>query len=824
MDGHAALARSTMTVADHGGAGERTVVDRESLAQHYGWLRAVARNLVRDPGGAEDVTQETLLAALAAPPREVHSDQRLRAWLGRVAFNLSRLDARAASRRRAREERAARREALPSVSEELEAAGGLSALWSAIGELPEPYRAVILMRYFDGLSTAAIAARCGVSELAVRKRLWRARAKLRARLEHDPRRGRFLAMLLAEPWIARGARAKGLAGLAAGLALCAGAAFLGTDGERGGSVDPARPTLAAAGRAELGQGSGPRPADEPGVRSSAPSPRTPLRRPFAPFQEGEPPPVVQERGPRLFSCMGVVVDLEGSARGGLALVDPRAPEETLATSDPSGGFHLSLREPPPEIEARGPGWTTVVRARFARRGASRERPVVVAEAADLAGIVLDESGGPVPEARFSLRCEEAAFARVPWPIRLESAELRRFRADAGGRFEARELPRGAGLALAVEAHGFERLELDSRALDQRVTLVLRRALAPELLAGTVRHRDGRPVAGAVVRLGGTSTIADADGRFRMPLRDVASDATLSAMDSEDDAAPVQLFRFGARLRDGLERDRHLDLVLGEELDRVEGRLLGSDTEGWLVAAFSSAGGELDEDGRERPAAVVRAAADGAFALRLARGSYDLYALADDELRVARYAALGTHARVWELEQQEGGPLAPLAARVLARAGRELAAARVGVLVHLDGPGGRRRIEWKELAADERGAFAFARDPVLELELALAHPEAEARSFPGGSSSAPMALVLEPPSFVQVSFAQAESCAVLDGEGRRLVARGPLRTAERFMLSEGASPVLEVPSAARWLELERAGEAALRVPIQPRAGEILELRP
>src|SRR6185436_14318880 len=92
--------------------------DHLQLTAHYAWLHAVARNLVRDPWGAEDVTQETLLAALASPPPDVPDDQRLRAWLGRVAFNLSRLGARQGARRRAREVLVARAEAVPSVSDE----------------------------------------------------------------------------------------------------------------------------------------------------------------------------------------------------------------------------------------------------------------------------------------------------------------------------------------------------------------------------------------------------------------------------------------------------------------------------------------------------------------------------------------------------------------------------------------------------------------------------------------------------------------------------------------------------------------------------------
>jgi RNA polymerase sigma-70 factor (ECF subfamily) len=156
-------------------------LDGAELAAQSAWVRAVARNLVRDPSRAEDVAQETLLAALANPPRDASDARRLRAWLARVAFNLSRLGSRQLARRQAREHRVARRDAVPSVCDELEAAGTLDALAQALAELPPAYRDVIELRYFDGLSTADIAARTGGSELAVRKRLWRARLRLPGR-------------------------------------------------------------------------------------------------------------------------------------------------------------------------------------------------------------------------------------------------------------------------------------------------------------------------------------------------------------------------------------------------------------------------------------------------------------------------------------------------------------------------------------------------------------------------------------------------------------------------------------------------------------------
>jgi RNA polymerase sigma-70 factor (ECF subfamily) len=293
--------------------------DHAQLTAHYGWVHAVARNLVRDPWGAEDVTQETLLAALAAPPREIPDDQRLRAWLGRVAFNLSRLGARQGARRRAREVRVARPEALPTVTEDLESAGTLAALSRAIAELPEPYKSVVVMRYFDGLSTAEIAARTDSSELAVRKRLWRARNKLRAALDHDPISGRLLAALFAWSGLARRARLPLPAAAAASLALVAGTAWWSGEDER--ERAPSVAALAGEPPGGLELAPSPDPGAAPGTDESRP-----VRGRRAPAPTSAPPPSLPERPPRVaeadepeLSARGIVLDLEGLGRAGFEL-------------------------------------------------------------------------------------------------------------------------------------------------------------------------------------------------------------------------------------------------------------------------------------------------------------------------------------------------------------------------------------------------------------------------------------------------------------------------------------------------------------------------
>lgn len=170
----------------------------DDLAQHAGFLRAVARGLVADEHLAEDVVQQAYLQALARPPE---SRGFLRAWLARVVRNLALNRARGEARRSARERAAAR--------PELDSAGERAALElalqrevaAALAELDEPYRTVVHLRYFRGLAPSAIAAELGVPLKTVETRLTRAHARLRMRLarawdEQDERaRALWLASL-----------------------------------------------------------------------------------------------------------------------------------------------------------------------------------------------------------------------------------------------------------------------------------------------------------------------------------------------------------------------------------------------------------------------------------------------------------------------------------------------------------------------------------------------------------------------------------------------------------------------------------------------------
>ena len=57
---------------------ERHGLDTEELLAHAGWLRALARQLARDPDDAEDLVQETYVASLDRSPDE---RDKVRPWL-----------------------------------------------------------------------------------------------------------------------------------------------------------------------------------------------------------------------------------------------------------------------------------------------------------------------------------------------------------------------------------------------------------------------------------------------------------------------------------------------------------------------------------------------------------------------------------------------------------------------------------------------------------------------------------------------------------------------------------------------------------------------
>lgn len=168
----------------------------EALLEHESWVRQLALTLVREDSSARDVAQEVWVRALEHPPR-LGEGASPRPWLATVVRNLIAQRSRDSARRETRERDASQPEALPSVDRALARESARRAVVESVFALPEPYREVLLLRYFDELSPSAIAARLSVPGSTVRSRLQRAHEMLRTRLAPTDPDDRALAVFLA---------------------------------------------------------------------------------------------------------------------------------------------------------------------------------------------------------------------------------------------------------------------------------------------------------------------------------------------------------------------------------------------------------------------------------------------------------------------------------------------------------------------------------------------------------------------------------------------------------------------------------------------------
>ena len=146
------------------------------------WLQRIARQLVRDPEVAEDLVQDTWLAALRYRGRAILNR---RAWLRSLLFHRLVSTRRRDTARADREGEAARPEALPSTAELCERAELQRVMGEALLALEEPFRTTALLRFLEGLAPVEIAERQGVPVNTVRWRLRHSVRTLRERLDRD---------------------------------------------------------------------------------------------------------------------------------------------------------------------------------------------------------------------------------------------------------------------------------------------------------------------------------------------------------------------------------------------------------------------------------------------------------------------------------------------------------------------------------------------------------------------------------------------------------------------------------------------------------------
>lgn len=151
-----------------------------------GWLRSLAMSLVGNAQDADDLVQDTWVAALAPRNRPRRFS---RAWLAGILRNQNLQARRSQRRRRLRESKVAVDGAVEASADPMRQAAQRARIQKRLAEeihrLDNATRSVVVLRYFDGLSATQIARRLKIQPAAVRQRLQRARQRLRARLSAD---------------------------------------------------------------------------------------------------------------------------------------------------------------------------------------------------------------------------------------------------------------------------------------------------------------------------------------------------------------------------------------------------------------------------------------------------------------------------------------------------------------------------------------------------------------------------------------------------------------------------------------------------------------
>ena len=159
-------------------------IDLAALVETYAALLfRVAHSVLRSPAEAEDVVQDVFVRVLEHR-HSLHTVRDMRVWLIRIAWNLA-IDRRRRIRPEQLDEAFAQSLDGNNVPADraMDEAQRMNAVLCELERLPKAERHILLLSAIEELGTAEIAEVLGKSESAVRALLFRARTRLRERLE-----------------------------------------------------------------------------------------------------------------------------------------------------------------------------------------------------------------------------------------------------------------------------------------------------------------------------------------------------------------------------------------------------------------------------------------------------------------------------------------------------------------------------------------------------------------------------------------------------------------------------------------------------------------
>ncbi|MFT4543007.1 MAG: RNA polymerase sigma-70 factor (ECF subfamily) [Planctomycetota bacterium] len=854
----------------------------EALLEHATWVQDLAHRLVRDPAQADDIVQETWVAALAERSQPVRST---RAWLAMVVKRLVWQRYRGESRRRAREEDVARAEASPSTSELVERMGAHKQVVGAVMDLPETYRDVILRRYFDGETPTEIAEEQGIPISTVKTRLQRGLARLREQLDgENGGDGKAWAIALAPLLKARAAAlrtaaaaapsvsALSIASWVAVLALLIAAPFAYQQLNR--ASEPKAVSLVTPDVPEsLPSASGP--ALQPATKAV----RESVNDKAASADEIADAALVASRR----VLRGRVLSSDGAPVGFVLLnFEPLYPVESLgdviAISDADGQFEMRGAVGAGVIRSGREDLVTICAAEVGWKEAADELSVIVATRHPVQGVVIDAAGKPLSEARVELLLSSALRARFAGRLEAASPYHPITETEQSGAFTLGDSTTIDGAELLVRREGYVpwRAELEAAAGTLRITL-LRPDFAEgtPLIHGRVFDSDGSAFADAHVALLGQATRTQADGFFTLPwdpetaAKATAKDAPLlvavapergaafqratldaqgawswpDALELRLSAKPLQL---SGRVLNGkgevatgaLVWLSNPSLVTAPAPDNEVGRLTFNLPAGQTISAreLPQIAECIAVGQRHRPWTSVKTDTDGNFTLAgLGQRTYLISTLDPATLAIREHGPFEAGQQQLELPLDRNGLIENLRGRVvdpdgvalggvrvcLSRSAEQISRADEGML--------SRTHRTESIRTNLQGEFLLRNVPQEDVHLMLRGPNIIPNSIPLSSlqvDDGPVELVAMPDTRLRVAVSDKEEAIgfdLVDAAGEPLlvlIQRGrEWRLTPRVRLHSGRSEVIRVPRTSSKLRLWSKSEVVREIAVQLAAGEV-----
>lgn len=169
-------------------SGERLKLSTDEIIEKYAdMVYRLAVNEMGNQDDAQDVFQEVFLRLVRYRER-ILTEEHLKAWLIRVTINCARKQQTGAWRKKVgflEQEDAERTPDESSANAFLEVENADSPVSSAVAGLPEKYRTVIYLFYYEEMSISEISVALSEKESTVKSKLHRAREMLKIELKGE---------------------------------------------------------------------------------------------------------------------------------------------------------------------------------------------------------------------------------------------------------------------------------------------------------------------------------------------------------------------------------------------------------------------------------------------------------------------------------------------------------------------------------------------------------------------------------------------------------------------------------------------------------------